>query len=166
MAKKKYEDGGEIDDSLLSNKDNAKSIGEDSRAKAMEFLRTGKKDESVEPSTEPRKIDKPSTTSKPVLKAKSIDEAKVEPKPISDSMTQSIDTSIPTVDSEPKIKPASAKFSGRFKGPKRKEVDAPKDINPVPEVKRKLNFTGPQRKFKTGGKVAGKLATRGYGKAR
>jgi hypothetical protein len=80
MKKRRFDEGGDVDDSLLSNKDNFKSIGDDTRSRAKKFLETGKKD--VEESKSSPTKSSP-TKSLPV-KTESKTESKTEDKDYSD----------------------------------------------------------------------------------
>jgi len=76
MKKRKFDGGGDVDDTLLSNKDNAKSIGDDTRSRAKKFLETGKKDEETKPKIIPKTIPKAAPKVESKSKSKSEPESK------------------------------------------------------------------------------------------
>ena len=161
MKKRRFDEGGDVDDSLLSNKDNASSVSDDTRARAMKFLESGKKDEETKttPKSAPKSISK--SSSKAEIKKETKEEPKVGGKTFSETIAPSRSKNQDTPKEDKKTPAEIAKIQ-------REAIAGPDKNLPAPEPKswgkRLRESLGSQ--YKSGGKVAGKLATRGYGKAR
>ena len=180
MKKRKFDEGGDVDASLLSNKDDAKSIGDDTRARAMKYIQSGKKEEEISTSTpkiEAQTVAKPSpkteakTIAKPVPKTEITTEStsnkneKENPDAVRKAYIAAAIMNAKNNESN-KGEVEGKSFSETVKA-KQAELDQKKPKPKEPEKsigKRIREALG--SKYSSGGKVAGKLATRGYGKSR
>ena len=169
MKKRKFDEGGDVDASLLSNKDDAKSIGDDTRARAMKYIQSGKKEEEISTSTpkiEAQTVAKP--IAKPVPKTEITTEStsnkneKENPDAVRKAYIAAAIMNAKNNESN-KGEVEGKSFSETVKA-KQAELDQKKPKPKEPEKsigKRIREALG--SKYSSGGKVAGKLATRGYG---
>ena len=155
---KRFDEGGETID-MREDTSQPTGIDEDVRSRAMKYIQSGKKDE--ETSKPVAKLAPPKSENKVVAKT----EDKKEPKVNGKTFFETIAASKSKDQDKPKTKQETAADIAKIQ---RENIAGPDKNLPAPEPKsagkRFREFFG--SKYKEGGKVAGKLATRGYGKAR
>ena len=168
MKKRKFDEGGDVDASLLSNKDDAKSIGDDTRARAMKYIQSGKKEEEISTSTpkiEAQTVAKPVPKTEITTESTSNKNEKENPDAVRKAYIAAAIMNAKNNESN-KGEVEGKSFSETVKA-KQAELDQKKPKPKEPEKsigKRIREALG--SKYSSGGKVAGKLATRGYGKSR